>query len=242
MDFLSFKSWLVENLGFKIVALVVAVMFWFGVKTDRQTEVTWPVPLDIVPESDDETVIGGYPDAVEVVFSGTGKELLRLGDQNFRVRKVLPPGRPGPRRVALDPADVAGGANLAVNAVEVEPSVLTVTVDRIVTKRVPLRPLAEIDPAPGYELDGGIRFEPPTVTLIGARTILETIDTVAVDLSRFQGAREEIREAVAVRIPRHPEVEVQPDTIVIRARLQPAPPAAMRTSPREQVGGAARPG
>ncbi len=223
------KTWINENLGFKIVALVVALVLWFGVKTERSTEVLYPVPLEIVTESDQETIVAGVPEAVDVRFSGTGKDLLRLGDQNYRVRKVLPAGRTGPRRVLLDPKDVADGGNLNVTAVAVEPNVLTLNVDRITQKRVPLRPLGPIEPARGYELEGPVRFEPPSVTLIGARTVLSRIDTLTVDLSDLDGSRGDVRTSLSLRIPQYPGVIVQPDSVRVLAAVHetgPEPAAA----------------
>ncbi len=207
-------------MGFKLVALTVALVLWFNVKTDRPAEVRYPVPLEIVPESDEETILRGQPESVNVLFAGTGKDLLRLGDQRFRVRKVLAPGKPGPRRVILDAASVSQTGNLDVRPISVEPSVITLTVDRVGSKRVPLRSLSVLEAAEGYELQGRVRFDPPEVTLIGARTFLAEIDTIAVDLTQFRGRRESIREAIAVRLPRYPTVIVQPDSIRIVASLE----------------------
>ena len=215
----AMKSWILDNVGFKIVALAVALVLWFGVTTERQTEVRYPVALEIVPESDEETILTRLPETVDVTFAGAGKDLLRLGDQNYRVRKILEPGKIGPRRVILDESGVTGNANLDVKPIAVYPSVLAITTDRIASKRVPLRPLG-LEPADGYELEGPVRFEPPSVTLIGPRTLLARIDTVAVDLSRFSGTRSEIREAIPLRLPEYPTVAVQPDSIRILVSLQ----------------------
>lgn len=215
------KDWILNNLGFKVVALVVAVALWFGVETDRQTEVRYPIALEVRPGSDEETILTPLPKTVDVVFAGAGKDLLRLGDQHYRVRKVLDPGPPGPRRVTLSPDNITQSTNLDVKPVLVEPSILTLTVDRVVSKRVPLRALGRLEPARGYEVAGPIRFDPPTVTLIGARTILAQIDTVAVDLSQFRG-RSAIPEAIAVRIPEYPTVIVHPDSIHVLVPLQEA--------------------
>ena len=209
-----------QSIGFKIVALVVAFIVWLNVETERQAEVRYPVPLEIVTESDEETVLEGPPEAVEVTFAGAGKDLLRLGDQPFRVRKVLEPGRTGPRRVTLDPESVSGGGNLGVRAVSVEPSVISLTVDRVVAKRVPLRPFGEVEPRRGYEVAGPVSFEPPTITLIGARSVLAEIDTVAVDLGRFRDAREDVEEAIPLTIPEHPDLIVQPDSVTVRVPIR----------------------
>jgi YbbR domain-containing protein len=209
----SFRDWFVRNLGFKVVAFVVALVVWFGVKTDRQTEVRYPVPLDVRAGADDETVVGRLPETVNVVFSGTGRDLLRLSDGNYRVSKRLDPGPPGPRRITLDGSDVTGSGNPQVRAVSVEPAVLTVNMDRVVSKRVPLRAQGQVQPASGFALAGPVKFDPPTVTLIGARTLLAEIDTLAVDLSGFRGSREPIRKAVSLSLPKYPSVVIQPDSI-----------------------------
>jgi YbbR domain-containing protein len=224
----SLRDWFVRNLGFKIVALVVAVVVWFGVKTDRQTEVRYPVPLEIRAGADDETVVGRVPETVNVVFSGTGRDLLRLSEGNYRVSKRLDPGPPGPRRVTLDASDVTGSGSAQVRAVSVEPQILTVNTDRVVSKRVPLRAQGEVEPASGFALAGPVKFDPPTVTLIGARSLLAEIDTLAVDLSGFRGSREPIRKAVSLSLPKYPSVVIQPDSIRVVVGVEEAGRAAER--------------
>ncbi|MFN2432753.1 MAG: hypothetical protein ABR599_08060 [Gemmatimonadota bacterium] len=216
------RNYLSENLAFKIVAIVVALVLWFGVKTDRQAEVRFPVPVEVVTESDEETVLGGVPARVDVTFAGAGKDLLRLGDQHYRLRKVLDPGRAGPRRVRISPEDVLGTGNLNVRPVGVLPNVLTLNVDHVVSKRVPLRSYGELEAAEGYVVDGPVRFEPPSVTLIGARTILADIDTLPVDVSRLRGEPDGLERVLRLRIPEHPSIVVQPDSVRIVADVQEA--------------------
>ncbi len=216
------RDWIVRNLGFKIVALVVALVVWFGVQTDRQTEVRYPVLLEVRAGADDETVLGPLPKTVDVVFSGTGRELLRLSDGHYRVRKRVEPGPPGPRRVTLDVRDVTGSGSSQVRPVSVEPAVLTVSIDRVVSKRVPLRAQGQVEPAAGYTLAGPVKFDPASVTLIGARTILAEIDTLAVDLSGFRGSREPIRKAVSLSLPKYPSVVIQPDSIRVVVAVEEA--------------------
>jgi YbbR domain-containing protein len=227
------KDWTVRNLGFKVVALVVSLVVWFGVKTDRQTEVRYPVPLEVQAGSDDQTVLGPLPQTVDVVFTGTGRELLRLGDGHYRVRKRVEPAPPGPRRVTLDVKDVVGSGTSQVEPVSVEPGAITVSIDRVVSKRVPLRAEGEVKPASGYELVGPVKFEPPSVTLIGARSILAEIDTLSVDLSRFRDSREPIRRAVSLSIPKYPSVVILPDSIRVVVAVEEADRAG-RQRPRDR--------
>ena len=213
------KHWLSENLGFKIVALVVAVVVWFGVKADREAEVRYPVPVEVVTEGDDEVILGGVPRTVDVTFTGTGRELLRLGDQKYRVRRTVEPGQPGPRRIRLAPADVVDSGNLSVRAIAVEPSLLTLSVDRVVSKRVPLIPFGEPRTEEGYTVAGPVRFDPASVTLVGARSILASIDTLPVDLRSLTGDSDGLNRTLRLRIPEHPTVVVQPDSVRILAQI-----------------------
>jgi hypothetical protein len=222
------KYSILDNLGFKIVALVVAVVVWFGVKSDRQTEIRYPVQLELQPPSEDETILGPVPARVDVIFAGAGKDLLRLGDVPYRVRKRLEPGPLGPRRVILEAQDVVTSGTSEVKPVAVSPNVITLTLDRLVSKRVPVRSRGELEPADGYHVQGPVRFEPSSVTLIGARTLLSQIDSVAVDVGRFRGSRAPIRQAVAVGLPQYPSVIVQPDSIRVVVSVHEAEREATR--------------
>jgi hypothetical protein len=129
------------NIGYKLVALVLAILLWFDVTSDETTVIEYPVPLQIAVEGADMIVTNReqLPSEVEVSFSGTGKELLRLDKDDLAVQKQVDGGENDSIVVTLDLSDVRKPADLPVTPIAITPSQLTVVTDRFIERSVPLQ-------------------------------------------------------------------------------------------------------
>lgn len=69
---------LFENLGVKLVALLLAVVVYLHVYTERPASMTLSFPIETADLSDSLVVTRLAPAAVTVELRGTGKQLIRL--------------------------------------------------------------------------------------------------------------------------------------------------------------------
>ena len=71
-------KFILRNFGFKIVAVVMALLLWFHVATEKVYEYTksFPVEMSNVPEG--LVLAREVPKEIQVKIQGKGKELLKL--------------------------------------------------------------------------------------------------------------------------------------------------------------------
>jgi hypothetical protein len=92
---MSWTPRITENLGIKIIALLLAGLLYAHVVTDRPVEQVITLPVQIVGLGDSLALASAPPEMLGVRVRGTGKQMIRL-------RVLQPP-------VAIDLAGVGPG-------------------------------------------------------------------------------------------------------------------------------------
>jgi YbbR domain-containing protein len=217
----SLRGLLTENLGYKIVALLLALLLWFDVNTDEISVVEYAVPLRLAVGGHDMMVINTdeIPREVEVQFSGRGKELLRLDRQQLAIEEEVEGGDSDTVQVIIEPRDVRKPANLAVTAIAVSPSQITVVTDRLMEKTVPLQPIGMPISEEGYEVVDVI-VEPRRVKVRGVTSEVRGIGSLALDLSQIRRVAGPLDIKMEIAVPESLRtVSVTPDSVRIRGRV-----------------------
>ena len=214
------RDFFTRNLGYKVVALVLALLLWFDVTSDETSVIDYPVPLQIAVEGPDMIITNReqLPAEVEVSFSGTGKELLRLDKDDLAVQEQVRGGENDSIVVTLDLSDVRRPADLAVTPVAITPSQVTVVTDRFIERTVPLQPVGTPRPAEGYQIDS-VEVTPQRVRVRGVTAEVRPIGSLALDLSQVEDVRGAFDQRLEIAIPESLRtVTVTPDTVRIRGR------------------------
>lgn len=208
-----------RNLGYKLVALLLALLLWFDVTTDETTIIDYPVPLRIAVEGRDMIITNEVPAEVDVSFSGTGKELLRLDEESLAIRKSVEGGENDTITVTLSPPDVQRPADLDVTPVAVSPSRVTVVTDRFTEKTVPLEPVGLPLAEEGYQVLN-VRVEPRSVRVRGVTSEVRPIGSLALDLSQISREAGSFDERLEIAVPESLRtVTVEPESVRIRGSV-----------------------
>ncbi|MDX1623155.1 MAG: hypothetical protein R3199_04155 [Gemmatimonadota bacterium] len=210
-----------RNLGYKLVALLLALLLWFDVTTDETTVIDYPVPLRIAVEGPDMIVVNDPPDEVEVRFSGSGEELMRLDKDDLVIQKSVQGGESDTTMVNLDPRDVQRPTDLNVTPVAITPSQVRVVTDRFMEKTVLLEPIGSPPARTGWQVvDLGV--EPRRVEVRGVTSEVRPIGSLGLDLSQLGrlGRPGEFEERLEIAVPDSLRtVTVSPDSVRITGRL-----------------------
>jgi hypothetical protein len=211
------RGWLFDNLGLKLTALVLAVIVYLNVYTDRSGTMLLSFPLDFADLPDSLSLSGPAPAVVQAELRGTFKQLIALRVREPRLRIPMGGAAPGHFTRALVPSDLplpAGGAIAVENLVG--PRVIEVDVDHRARRDVPVAVRAEGSPAAGYAWSGVAVLIPPVVRVTGPRGALQHLDTLRLAPVRVDGRRDTVR--VDAAIPTLPDWCVA-DPPVVRVRL-----------------------
>jgi hypothetical protein len=188
------------NMGFKLLALLLALLFWFFIASGREgyREIEAPVELEGVPEG--ITVNGPEPEKVYLRVAGKGRDLFGLRAADFKVVINVADRDAGVYPVGLTTSDVvySGDADVTVEEILSEKSVI-VQLERRVTKAVPVKVDFMGSPRPGFYV-GIPEVQPPKATLYGSVTVLDKVRAVSVTVDA-EGRDAPFAAEVPIRAP-----------------------------------------
>lgn len=216
-------GWLFDNLGLKLVALLLALLVYLNVYTDRPATLIVSFPLQIVDLSDSLSLSGPVPSAVQAELRGTGKQLIRVRLTEPPVKVSLAGIGTGRYERALTAADLPLPPDVEMQVERlVSPRTVELQVDRKRTRRLPVAVRVEGWPAGGVVWTGNLALEPSFVEVTGPAQAIAALDSVRLDAIAIGGRRDTLRvpvgadalpdwcvmepERVMVTVPLEPEV------------------------------------
>ena len=213
------RGFFTRNLGYKLVALVLGLLLWFDVTSDEISVIDYPVPLRIGVDGRDMIVTNDVPSEVNVLFSGSGKDLLRLDKDDLVIQKTVRGGENDTTIVTIGPNDVQKPGDLSVAPISVAPVQVTVVTDRFVEKTVPLQPLGMPLAREGYQI-ADVRVEPRQVKVRGVTAEVNPIGSLGLDLSQLDRVAGSFDTMLEIAVPESLRtVTVSPDSVRIRGQV-----------------------
>lgn len=216
------RGWLFDNLGLKLVALLLALLVYLNVYTDRPASLIVSFPLQIGDLADSLSLSGPVPAAVQAELRGSGKQLIRMRLMEPPVKLSLAGVEIGRYERALTPADLPLPPDFAVQVERlVSPRTVELQVDRKGRRRLPVAARVEGLPSGGVVWSGSFTVEPAMVEVTGPQQALATLDSVRLDAISIGGKRDTVTamvgadalpdwcvidpEGVTVSVPLEPE-------------------------------------
>jgi len=224
------RDLLLENLGIKLVALLLAVALYLHVYTERPATMVLSFPLELADLADSLSVVGPAPDPVRAELRGTGKQLIRLRLTEPRIKVSLAGIGAGhyERTVVAEDLPLLHDEGVEVQRL-IGPRMIGVDIDRLVEKRVPVEARVQGTPHAGWSWNGTALIDPPTVALRGPRRSVHGIDRLNLAAVHVDGKSDTVRARVgADSLPAWSSIE--PATVGVAIVLQRgAPPATKRS-------------
>lgn len=173
------RSLLFDNLGLKFAALLLAVLVYLNVYTDRPAKMLLTFPIQLTDLADSLSLSGPVPAAVQAELHGPAKHLIRLRVSEPPVRISLAGVGIGryERALGMEDLPLLDGVQLQLDRL-VSPRTLELQVDRRATRRVPVVVAVEGAPAPTAIWNGGVELRPARVILTGPSSAIASLDTV----------------------------------------------------------------
>lgn len=188
----------VENWTLKVLAGALAAVLYFYVQSEREVTTTLTPQLVLqVPAGTMNTAV--VPDQVKVVVNGSWAAVSAVGRQEPPPIQIDLTGfGPGPVTYYLDETLIRLPSNVRVASII--PAAISVDLEPVGTKSVPVRATLQGEPAYGYRL-GAIDVSPRTVELTGPRAEIQRIAEVGTEPVDVEGATAEVSRQVRVAIP-----------------------------------------
>jgi YbbR domain-containing protein len=210
-------GWISNNATLKVVSLVLAIFTWFFVQritSDWRT--IKDVPLEVKAKTG-LTVLQTKPSTVNVTVRGTREDVRQVSLQDLSaVVDLTGDDHRGPITVHLSPLSVR--ASRRVRVIEIVPAEVTVNVDEMIVRDLPVQPQFGGELPSGFSVER-IITQPETVKVKGPKTLLSGMSTIATLPIDVTGRRTSFRERVELTPLAFPEGLAQRHWVEVDVRI-----------------------
>ncbi|MDH3216784.1 MAG: CdaR family protein [Candidatus Krumholzibacteria bacterium] len=194
MRLISFTRGLVDNIGVKLVALIVAMMIWFNASGQQEVKRNYIATLRFVNLPDSLTMTGKVPEQVELSIAGTRRELIFLGFRKISVLVNMAKAKAGRFSQRLSRSDILLPPGVEPDDVRIiSPSAIEVGVERLASKRVKAAVILSGGLAEDQVLNRVPVAKPAWITVTGPESAvqpLEKLPTKPIDLGKIKQSME----------------------------------------------------
>lgn len=216
---MNWRGIFLENLGFKLSALVVVAILWISVTADeRQAQ---PVPTTVEVEVRDTAwVMVEGPEEVSTTFQGRNRELLGLLMDKPVVRVEVDSVTGEEMRVPVPVDHVTYNRDLGVVPSFITPATVDLRFERRRSTRVPVVPDVDASPAAGYAVLQPIGVEPESVTVRGPASWIEGLTRVSTRSVTFEDLSNTLIRDIPLELPQGIRgVEAEPSSVLVTVSL-----------------------
>jgi YbbR domain-containing protein len=186
-----------RHLGLKTVSVALAVGLWMAVSGEETVERGLRVPLELQQFPAGLEVQGEAPTLVDVRVRGASGALARVSPGDIVAVLDLHGARSGRRLFQLTPEQVR--VPFGIEVVQVAPATIALEFENSSSRRVPIVPSIEGDPAPGF-IVGPITTDPPEAEITGPETAVSATTEALTEAVSVAGARDTVTQSVTVGV------------------------------------------
>ena len=182
-----FRRYVWHNLGLKLVSLALATTLWLAVSHDPPAEVALEVPIEFRNVPSDLEINSEHIPQAQIRLRGPERLVRRLQASDVHPEIDLTGARAGERTFDLTAQQIHKPYELDV--VQVVPGQFHLTFDTRMARAVPIHARVLGNFVPGYSISE-ISVEPPSTTIIGPRSRVQTVENAITDPVDVSGLME----------------------------------------------------
>jgi YbbR domain-containing protein len=216
-----------------LVALVGAIVLWYTLAGQQDQNISVrgvKAALTLVNMPRNLVLVSTVPDTISLRLRGPLTRSLDAA-ADLEVYLDLSEARPGTSSFTIDTAGIPLPTDVEV--VSIEPATVTLELERLVSNTIPLRPVLEGVPAPGFVV-GEVRLSPMQINLQGPESRVLALDEIETTPVSVEGVTGPVEVTVLPRIadPLLRSLTVVPVVVVVD--VVPEDAAETPTAPPER--------
>jgi YbbR domain-containing protein len=159
-----------KNWVLKLISFFFALFLWYFVAGEDKVDMNLFMPIEIVNLPRDLVISNQFKKQLEVTVTGQRSLIRGLSDQNITRSVDLSHAKPGKFVIENTPESIP--FPWGINVLRLQPATVTLLIDRLIEKKLPVKPVISGSPPPEFELTSLV-LEPSTITITGPKNILD---------------------------------------------------------------------
>jgi len=183
------RAALVNNWPIKLTSLALAAVLWAAVAAEEPT--TQLVPVTLMVEPPEGRALTRPLPQVKALYAGSARELIKLYATPPVITAMIPDTLTGSTyALELSPGELKLAQKANVQAQEVEPRHIEVTLDAVSHRTVPVVSRVTLRPDTGFAVVGGLAMSPSSLLVRGPDAVvarIESVTTVPLEIIAVRG-------------------------------------------------------
>jgi len=172
-----------KNWVLKLLSLLFALFLWYFVVGEDKVDMNVSIPVEIVNLPRELIISNQFKKQLEMTVSGQRSLIRGMTEQHISRTIDLSKASPGAVVIQNTPDSISLPRGLSI--LRVQPPTLTLLLDRLILKEIPIKPNLVGKVHRDYRLDSAIA-DPPTLEISGPQSILgqeEILNTDPIDIN-----------------------------------------------------------
>ncbi len=167
-----------KDLFLKIISLCLGTLLWYFVVGEDQVDMHIQVPIEVLNLPENLVISNQYKKQLDVTVRGPRSIIQDLKNRNISRPVDLSAAAPGAIVIKNTKESIPLPQGISVQ--QLQPANITLAIDRLIQKAIPIHPVTEGKVSRGYHLKS-ITLDPDKIIVSGPQTIL----TPALSLKTF---------------------------------------------------------
>ncbi|NOY88150.1 MAG: YbbR-like domain-containing protein [FCB group bacterium] len=212
-----------ENFWLKMIALILGLLLWFHVATEKVYNYQMWLPVSKIVLAKDLALYQNPPESIMAVVSATGKQLMRKKWRRRGVKIVADQFKTGHYKLKLNTSNTfLSLPATAVTLVDVvSPTTIDLAIDRFSKKKVKVNPNIITEPDEGYTVSSISPPVPKEVTLYGPYNIIRKYSQVYTQRKELAGLRNNLSLTLPLALPVGYGLSISPDSVRLSIEVVP---------------------
>lgn len=186
-----------KNLILKLVSLFFAIFLWYFVVGEDKIDTTIYVPLEITNLPQDLVISNQFRKQLEVTINGPRGLVRSVASQHITRPVDLTNAQPGNHVIKNTPESIKLPNGVQIQ--NIRPANITLTIDRLLKKELPIKPVLKGNPANGFEV-AAIIANPKTLGLTAPASTLGKEAFLPTELIDMTGRNANFNTQVALNV------------------------------------------
>lgn len=172
------KDWIL-----KAVSLCLGIFLWYFVVGEDQVDMNVKIPIEILNLPADLAISNQFKKDIDVAVRGPRSLIQDLRNRNITRPLDLSGKKPG--TFVLQNTEESIVFPRGITVLRLQPTDITLLLDKLVKKNFPITPVTKGQPAPGFKLNK-ITLSPSNLTISGPQKILDSaqnLETYIIDVT-----------------------------------------------------------
>ena len=176
-----------NNWGLKLISLIFAVLLWYFVVGEDKVDTTVYIPVEIVNLPKELIISNQFKKQLEATVRGPRGLISGMNRQRITRTINLAKATPGTIVIRNEPETIQFPRGVTVS--RIQPTHITLLIDELVEKELPVQAKTTGEPAVGHDL-AGVVFEPPLIKIAGPKAIVgreKLLTAKPIDITGLKG-------------------------------------------------------